>query len=109
MRLFGHGGEGDPLAMQQCSSWACLGKESRRLCTRRVSLGSRKRLQKPLAAESNAFQHPVKTEYLLWVSARKMSPAITAWVMHLLLPSLHHRAVWLFRAEIALHVRLMES
>lgn len=46
---------------------------------------------------------------LLWISARKISLAITTWVMHLLLLSLHHRAFWLFRAEIALHVRLMES
>lgn len=55
------------------------------------------------------FSNPVKTQCLPWVSAGKMPLAITTEVMHLLLLSLHHTALWLFRAVIALHVRLMES
>lgn len=106
MPLLEHKEEWNPLAMSACPSRACLYKGKTWLCPCRISLGKKKIPQRLCTvSKSKVFQQPCEDTMpslgLCWKNVSSHHYWGEA--------SFHHTALWLFRAVIALHVRLMES
>lgn len=87
MCLLGHGGDGAPVQCQQCSSWACLCKENTWLCTHRgFPWGDKNMVGASVWLLKEMLFSALWRYNTFSGSLRKLSPAITTWVMHLLLP-----------------------